>query len=389
MNIARIPGAPPEEQNMPTYVPQRGVTAGGYVAAHPPKTAVAAMAAGSIGNELAEGAGQIATVFNEAKKERALRKQYENWVTKGEAGVDAYIQDARGLFGPEIDQWIPPKEVFVDPQSGLLDIPNYYEHAAAGIIEYRKNKYAMMKAQTAAETAKLKATPSPEETDLLKAKAEKERAMAAKAAKPATGGGSSKSNNSNDANGKSLRDDADAMIQKAINQKELIGAVDEEIRKAQEELTFYSKDKKNAFYVGERARAQAEIKALEDKRKRSVVAMEVIAKQTVDTQTNFNRWRAKNPNSDYSQATTDYVQEIYSLLGDYLKDKEIPGFSPPSGAPSSGPIGAAGPTGAPTAQPAAQPAQPPPGSALETLLRAARNGDAAAQDILKRKGRTW
>jgi len=81
------------------------------------------------------------TVKNVADRRmrQGLKKKFEQLLARGEQGVDRVYEEAVEKYGQaNVSEYVPPKELFRDPQTGQIDPYKYYEHMALGIKKLKE-----------------------------------------------------------------------------------------------------------------------------------------------------------------------------------------------------------------------------------------------------------
>lgn len=99
-----------------------------------PRTKFEALNRRDFGETLQSLAGQM----GEQRKVKALKGQYEKLLGMREKGADMILTDAMQSYGKEVKEFIPPKEIFFDPKSGVFDAVEFAKRAYIGIKEYRE-----------------------------------------------------------------------------------------------------------------------------------------------------------------------------------------------------------------------------------------------------------
>lgn len=74
------------------------------------------------------------------KRHVELKKQFENILALQEKGADMIVIDAMESLGPEIKEYIPPKELFIDPKTGAFNSLEFAKRAYIGIKNYKADK---------------------------------------------------------------------------------------------------------------------------------------------------------------------------------------------------------------------------------------------------------
>jgi hypothetical protein len=121
------------KQPLPFSAGGQGVTATQSLSHQPmPKTIADFNARGGISNTFQETYNNIIS----QKRQRAIQKGFEKILQGGEAAADAAYNDYVRVYGEEIKDWIPPKDLFYDDKTGAFLPYKYYESLVVG-----KNKY--------------------------------------------------------------------------------------------------------------------------------------------------------------------------------------------------------------------------------------------------------
>jgi chromosome segregation ATPase len=76
------------------------------------------------------------------EKRRALRdiqKKFQDLVSKGESSADQFLSEVKQRY-PNADEYIPPKDIFVDPATGQFKAYDWFKSAYVGYEELKKKE---------------------------------------------------------------------------------------------------------------------------------------------------------------------------------------------------------------------------------------------------------
>ena len=71
---------------------------------------------------------------------RVMTAKYQRLLKMRENGADLLVKDAIGTYGPEVQEYIPPKQLFYDGKTGVFDTEKWIERYLLGIKAFEDKK---------------------------------------------------------------------------------------------------------------------------------------------------------------------------------------------------------------------------------------------------------
>ena len=135
----------PISYTQPSGITAEAVNAGG--ARSMPRNMVEFNARGGTGNAMKRVVGEVQAI----RAQKAQRQIFEQLLAAKENGARMFIQDAAKIYGPEVTQYFPPTDLYIDSKTGQTDYLEWYKRATVGIAEFSKDRDAKKKEAAEAE----------------------------------------------------------------------------------------------------------------------------------------------------------------------------------------------------------------------------------------------